>query len=232
MRRQLAQALDSELVVGELAIDGALDGVAASVSLVWDGEGKPRAIAAHVGDALHASELVRRVAFVVPQPALPATGKRAPWTASPSGWRRGRSTSRTSTCVRRRGPRPSSRSRRHAAGGGCGARAGSRARAAHAARRARPGQRAVSLATSGHRPKCAWYSRVSEPRERVRQPMHIPSIPMIEDSPCSTPSSYVPGSERKRADQPQRAARASPRPRRSRCPSRARPAAAGASDTP
>lgn len=76
---RVAGALDGELAPGELAIDGTLERVHASIELAWpgdddprdaDGEPIPRAIRVHVGDPEHASEQARAYAFAVATPAL------------------------------------------------------------------------------------------------------------------------------------------------------------------
>jgi len=77
--REVAKALDGELVVGELAIDGGrLDGVPATIALQWDGDKRPRGLRVTVGDPQVASELARQVAFEIATPSLPSASAKLP----------------------------------------------------------------------------------------------------------------------------------------------------------
>ncbi|MBA3395956.1 MAG: hypothetical protein H0T89_25215 [Deltaproteobacteria bacterium] len=76
--QQLAHDLRGRLTVGELAIDGRLDNQPVSVGLVWDGDGKPYGLRAHVGDPVDASGEVRAIAVALSRPAADALAASTP----------------------------------------------------------------------------------------------------------------------------------------------------------
>jgi hypothetical protein len=67
--RALARWLDGELVIGDLSIEGMLDGLPVSVEIVW-AEDRAERVRAAVGDPEKAGEQLRRIVFALPHPSV------------------------------------------------------------------------------------------------------------------------------------------------------------------
>ncbi|MGE0549934.1 MAG: hypothetical protein AB7O24_01660 [Kofleriaceae bacterium] len=70
--RLLARVFHGQLTVGDLSIDGHLEGVPVQLGLEWDLEGQPIGVRAHVGDPDAASALAREVTVALARPASEA----------------------------------------------------------------------------------------------------------------------------------------------------------------
>lgn len=76
--RDLARDLRGALVIGDLSLDGSLDGAPVDLALTWDTAGAPNGIRAHVGDPSLASGAARAIAFSLAAPARDALASPAP----------------------------------------------------------------------------------------------------------------------------------------------------------
>jgi hypothetical protein len=72
--QDLATRLAGRLVVGDLSIDGVLDGVPVHVGLAWDDENRPLRVYASVGDPEAASAKLRGLVLSLPHPATDVVG--------------------------------------------------------------------------------------------------------------------------------------------------------------
>jgi hypothetical protein len=87
--RALASWLDGRLTMGNLALDGALDGVPVQIGLEWSTGGEPAALRVRVGGPSHTAAVVRAISLELAAPAAQAatTPGASAIAAVIAGWR-------------------------------------------------------------------------------------------------------------------------------------------------
>ncbi|MDQ3364918.1 MAG: hypothetical protein M3680_05775 [Myxococcota bacterium] len=75
--QDLARGLRGRLTVGDLSVEGELDGLPVDLHLVWSPDGQPASVRVAVGSPHRASELLRQISVSLARPAADALGEPA-----------------------------------------------------------------------------------------------------------------------------------------------------------